>query len=50
LYRYGGFHPGLKAALSCLGICQPVVTSPMCALDEEQMSQVERTLRELELL
>ena len=32
VYRCGGFHPGLKGALAALGVCQPIVTSPMTAL------------------
>jgi len=51
LYRLaGGFHAGIKAALALLGICQPVVTSPMRAPTDAQMKQVEAKLRELQLL
>jgi 4-hydroxy-tetrahydrodipicolinate synthase len=50
VYRYGGFHAGLKAALAVLGICQPVVTSPLCALTDDQMKTVEAKLREVQLL
>lgn len=50
IYRCGGFHAGLKAALALQGICQPVVTAPMRALTEAQTKQVEDKLRELQLL
>jgi 4-hydroxy-tetrahydrodipicolinate synthase len=50
MYRPGGFHQGLKGALSCLGICAPAVTAPMVALDAGQIEQVRSTLRELDLL
>lgn len=50
VYRYSGFHPGLKGALAALGVCQPVVTSPMAALTEAQMKSVTTKLAELELL
>ncbi|HHX65075.1 MAG TPA: dihydrodipicolinate synthase family protein [Chloroflexi bacterium] len=49
LYRYG-FHPGLKAVLSLLGICRPVVTAPMQALSGEQLQDIEAMLREMQLL
>lgn len=50
VYRPGGFHQGLKAALACLGVCTPAVSAPMVALNADQMAQVERTLDELGLL
>jgi 4-hydroxy-tetrahydrodipicolinate synthase len=50
VYRPGGFHQGLKGALSCLGVCASTVTAPMLALDDEQTEQVRGTLRELDLL
>ena len=50
IYRVGGFHPGLKAALAALGICQPTVTSPMAALDAGQIKAVAAKLETLGLL
>ena len=50
IYRPGGFHPGLKGALACLGICSTNVSAPMVALDESQMDQVKQTLGDLGLL
>ena len=50
IYQPGGFHQGLKAALSCLGICSPTVSAPLVALDSVQMMQVEQTLGNLGLL
>jgi 4-hydroxy-tetrahydrodipicolinate synthase len=50
IYRPGGFHQGLKAALACLGVCGPTVTAPMVALDEGPMAEVERVLGDLGLL
>ena len=51
LYRLArGFHAGIKAALAALGICEPFVTSPACAANDEQLQQIEAKLRELELL
>jgi 4-hydroxy-tetrahydrodipicolinate synthase len=56
VYRPGGFHQGLKGALSCLGVCAPAVTVPMVALDgaapgtARQIEQVRGTLQELGLL
>lgn len=50
VYRYGGFHSGLKGALAALGICQPIVTSPMSALTDAQMQMATAKLVELELL
>lgn len=50
IYRVGGFHPGLKAALSALGVCRPTVTSPMAALDAAQMQVVAAKLASLGLL
>jgi 4-hydroxy-tetrahydrodipicolinate synthase len=49
LYRHG-FHPGLKAALSLLGICRPIPTAPMQALSAEQMGDIEAALRQMQLL
>ena len=49
VYRPGGFHQGLKGALACLGVCSPIVSAPMVALDEDQMAQVKQTLVDLGL-
>lgn len=50
IYRHGGFHPGLKGALACLGVCKPIVAAPQSALDEAQLRAVGDLLAEVGLL
>jgi 4-hydroxy-tetrahydrodipicolinate synthase len=49
IYRHGGFHPALKGALSCLGICKPVVAAPQSAVDEAQLQAIGDILEEVGL-
>lgn len=50
IYRHGGFHPGLKGALSCLGICQPIVAAPQRPANEAQLQAIGAILEEVGLL
>lgn len=50
IYRYGGFHAGLKAALAALGICRPTVAAPMQPLDAVNRSLVAGHLSEWDLI
>jgi len=50
IYRHGGFHPGLKGALACLGICKPIVAAPQTAVDADQLRAISEVLEEVGLL
>ncbi len=50
IYRHGGFHPGLKGALACLGVCKPIVAAPQSAPSEPQLKAIGDLLAEVGLL
>lgn len=50
IYRHGGFHPALKGALSCLGVCKPIVAAPQSPANETQLQAIGAILEEVGLL